>query len=177
MGWDERFTAAATGTKGIRVLLGVLLSVVAVKLALEVVVFGASVRCWDTMLLSGASVFALAVALALSLPRRFERALTELRVHGALPLTVAEADKIKSDLERSGARIVARAAVIVGALCWRVSTSSFLSSSPSGRIRRSPRRRLRGYRLLAFLTLGAPFAASSAALSRPRGELRVARDG
>lgn len=116
MGWDERFTAAATGTKGIRVLLGVLLSVVAVKLALEIVVFGASVRCWDTMLLSGASVFALAVALALSLPRRFERALTELRVHGALPLTVAEADKIKTDLERSGARMVARAAVIVGAL-------------------------------------------------------------
>ena len=116
MAWGERFTAAVMGARGIRVLLGVLLSVVAVKLALEISAFGAFVRCWDTMLLSGSSVFALAVALALSLPWRLDRALVELRVHGALPLTVAETEAIKTDLQRSGVRIVRRAAVIVGAL-------------------------------------------------------------
>jgi hypothetical protein len=116
MGWGERFTAAAMGGRGIRVLLGVLLLVVALKTAAEILVFGAHVRCWDTMLLSGASVFALAVALALSLPRRFEQALTELRVQGALPLTVAETEVVKTDLQKSGVRMVRRAAVIVGAL-------------------------------------------------------------
>jgi hypothetical protein len=98
------------------VLLGVLLTAVALKLAAEIFFFGTRVRCWDTMLLSGTSVFAVAVALALSLPRRFEHALTELRVHGALPLTAAETVEIKDDLERSGTRMVARAAVIVGVL-------------------------------------------------------------
>ena len=116
MGWGERATRAATGTTGIRVLLGVLLTAVALKLAAEIFFFGTRVRCWDTMLLSGTSVFAVAVALALSLPRRFEHALTELRVHGALPLTAAETVEIKDDLERSGTRMVARAAVIVGVL-------------------------------------------------------------
>ena len=70
------------------------------------------------MLLSGTTAFAVAVALALSLPRRFEQALTELRVHGALPVTAAETEEIKADLERTGARIVARAALIVGALVF-----------------------------------------------------------
>jgi len=116
MGWGERFTRAATGARGIRVLLGVLLTAVAVKTALEVLAAGANVRCWDTMLLSGTSVFAVAVALALSLPRRFERALTELRVHGALPLTVAQTQEIKNDLERAGGRMLVRAGVIVGLL-------------------------------------------------------------
>lgn len=68
------------------------------------------------MLLTGTSVFALAVALALSLPRRFDDALTALRVHGALPVTLAETDAIKSDLERNGSRIIGRAAAIVGGL-------------------------------------------------------------
>jgi hypothetical protein len=68
------------------------------------------------MLLSGASVFALAVALALSLSGRFERAVTDLRVHGALPLTAAQAQLIKTDVEQSGVRMVNRAAVIVGVL-------------------------------------------------------------
>jgi hypothetical protein len=116
MGWGERLTRAATGTRGIRILLGVLLTAVAVKSALEILYFGTQVRCWDTMLLSGTSVFAVAVALALSLPGRFERALTELRVHGALPVTAAETQAISADLERAGARRVARAATIVGAL-------------------------------------------------------------
>jgi hypothetical protein len=116
MGWGERLTRAATGTTGIRVLLCVLVTAVALKLAAEVFFFGGRVRCWDTMLLSGTSVFAVAVALALSLPRRFEHALTELRVHGALPLTQAQTVEIKSDLERTGARMVVRAAVIVGVL-------------------------------------------------------------
>ncbi len=116
MGWGERVTRAATGTTGIRVLLGVLLTAVALKLAAEIFFFGMRVRCWDTMLLSGTTVFAVAVALALSLPRRFEHTLTELRVHGALPLTVSETLEIKSDLEQSGGRMVVRAAIIVGVL-------------------------------------------------------------
>jgi hypothetical protein len=61
-------------------------------------------------------VFALAVALALSLPGRFDAALTELRVHGALPLTAAEAQEIAGELDRTGARMVARASLIVGIL-------------------------------------------------------------
>ncbi len=116
MGWGERFTAAATGPRGIRVLLGVLLTLVGLKLTAEVYAFGGRVHCWDTMLLSGTSVFAVAVALALSLPRRFESALTELRVHGALPVTAAETREIRRDLERSGARMVVRAGAIVGVL-------------------------------------------------------------
>ena len=116
MGWGERLTRAATGPRGIRVLLGVLLTAVALKSAAEIYVFGTHVRCWDTMLLSGTSVFAVAVALALSLPRRFESALTELRVHGALPVTAAQAQEVKADLERAGARMVGRAAVVVGLL-------------------------------------------------------------
>jgi hypothetical protein len=116
MGWRERLTRAATGPRGIRVLLGVLLTIVALKSAAEIFVFGAHVRCWDTMLLSGTSVFAVAVALALSLPRRFEHALTDLRVHGALPVTAAQAQEIKADLDRAGARMVGRAAVVVGLL-------------------------------------------------------------
>jgi hypothetical protein len=116
MGWGERLTRAATGPRGIRVLLGVLLTIVALKSAAEIFVFGAHVRCWDTMLLSGTSVFAVAVALALSLPRRFEHALIELRVHGALPVTVAQINEIKADLDRAGARMVGRAAVVVGLL-------------------------------------------------------------
>jgi hypothetical protein len=116
MGWGERFTRAATGTTGIRVLLGVLLTIVALKSAAEIYYFGTRVRCWDTMLLTGTSAFAVAVALALSLPRRFASALTELRVHGALPVTAAQAQEIKTDLERAGTRMVGRAAVIVGVL-------------------------------------------------------------
>ncbi len=116
MGWGERLTRAATGPRGIRVLLGVLLTIVALKSAAEIYLFGAHVRCWDTMLLSGTSVFAVAVALALSLPRRFEHALTELRVHGALPVTAAQTNEIKADLDRAGARMVGRAAVVVGLL-------------------------------------------------------------
>ena len=116
MGWTERFTSAAMGPRGIRVLLAVLVALVAIKSALEISVFGSKILCWDTMLLTGTSVFALAVALALSLPRRFEDALTALRVHGALPVTVAETDAIKSELERKGRATINRAAVIVGML-------------------------------------------------------------
>lgn len=116
MGWAERFTSAAMGPRGIRILLGVLVALVAIKSAIEIVVFGTAIRCWDTMLLTGTAVFALAVALALSLPRRFDDALTALRVHGALPLTLAETDAIKADLERNGIRVVNRAAAIVGLL-------------------------------------------------------------
>lgn len=116
MGWGERFTNAAMGPKGIRILLGVLVVLVAIKSAAEIAVFGTAIHCWDTMLLTGTSVFALAVALALSLPRRFDDALTALRVHGALPLTLAETEAVKFEVERNGRRIVNRAAAIVGAL-------------------------------------------------------------
>lgn len=116
MGWIERLSLAATGARGIRILLGVLVVLVAAKLALEIWAFGVRVHCWDTMLLSGASVFATAVALALSLPRRFDDALTQLRVHGALPLTMAQTDAIKTEVEQGGGRVVRRAALVVGAL-------------------------------------------------------------
>jgi len=68
------------------------------------------------MLLSGSLVFALAVLLGLSLPRRLDQALSELRIQGALPLTVAQSEEIKADLDRGGMRLVRQAAIVVGAL-------------------------------------------------------------
>lgn len=116
MGWREKFIGAVMGARGIRVLLGVLLSVVAIKLALDASVVGFRLRCWDTMLLSGSLVFALAVSLALSLPRRLDHALSELRIQGALPVTVAQSEEIKAELDQSGMRRVRRAAIVVGTL-------------------------------------------------------------
>ena len=180
MGWGERVTRAATGTTGIRVLLGVLLTAVALKLAAEIFFFGTRVRCWDTMLLSGTTVFAVAVALALSLPRRFEHTLTELRVHGALPLTVSETLEIKSDLEQSGGRMVVRAAIIVGVLVlggflyvlvpqlvavWQDPSPAARRRLRRRRLFRVPHARVRRLRLRRRRVLG------------PRGELRVASRG
>jgi hypothetical protein len=81
---------------GFRRLIYVLIPVTAFFVWADVVNSGASLQCWNWMYYTGVTTFAVAIALAIALPRQLDDTIEALRNNNTLVLTASELGEIKT---------------------------------------------------------------------------------